>query len=680
MAPSFFISTMAPPKTLDNMQDKSDRTCSTRSISISTVSSTIQTPSRTERKSVALDAASLGRLSRLPEQVVEAQLNQSDRGNSDGGDWKVKRSMQTQVLKSSFIRCIQEAAVVGLVKRLEPVEIVSNHHHQQQQQHAKDHETPTNSSRRRGNRASSLLDNHVRRSREQKARSWSSSAAVLKTFELQDELQKTWHQQSTTGTTTSTSNRSATTPPNRALRGSASFASPLPSPVLPRWRRRFSGMTRSKLRECLALEAADQAFERLWRLENESDTDLKIREGCSCVYCSNNPTPYQTQEYQRLSKVCYFPPPLDLVEDEEEEDDDIISDEEEAVVKEKELIRKSLPTPVIPSLATLYAAGSKTTTTTTMDDDEDDDDDCPAGGIVGVKRAFIQRILPQVATKACDRALRLQKKGQAHSVTDKCRCTYCGTASPRQTRRYQRLEGRKVPTPITRYQYFSSAEVEPSSSPSSNASVSSAVARPPPPPPQTISTTTKSHQQHQPRSLTPPPPSSLRKSVLGTPKRCSSTSSTPTTTSSALGRRPSSAIRNVARHYNQKNGTPPPPPWVSPLANRKHINYSHHQEQTGTPSSPSGVVTSFLSIEDDPSILYQQQDVDDEDDLVNTTSAPTKRRTKSTTTHIHKQTRSKTKRKSKHKRKSISNKSQTLDGDIDEEMMLKDALSALVIH
>lgn len=523
-----------------------------------------RTPSRAERKSLALDAASMGRLSRLPEHVVEAVAMTEEK--EEGAEWKLKRAMQTQVLKSSFIRCIQEAAAVGLVKRLEPVEIVSNRH--SDQKHDESTNTKENSPNRppRGRRAFGLLENHVRRSREAKARSWSSNAAMLEAFEQQDQVRSSWHA-TTTSTGTSTS--------------------PLPSPVVPRWRRRFNGMTPEKQRECVALEAANRAFDRIWRLENEFDRELMIREGCSCIYCSSSPSSYQTQEYQRMSKdPTYFPPPMDLQEDDEGGDE--------------ETIKRELPSPVIPTLATLYGSS-------------------PASA-EAVKQAMDQ-ILPQVATKAWDRALKLQKKGQAHLITDRCSCVYCGTASPRQTRHYKRLEGR------------------------TNREMSAVI---PPPPVSSAPPPKATKGQHAPRSLTPPPPSSAQ-TVFARGNEPKRSTSAPATTS------PTSKIRSVAQQYNKKKGAVMPS-WVSPLVNRKYINYQQQQKYTFAPTTPTSSqkvvsahaspagVTSVHGLDAPP--LFR--DGDEEDHHSKNFSAE---------------------RRTKH----------SLDGDIDEEEILWGNLSSIVV-
>lgn len=254
-------------------------------------------------------------MTRLQEEVVES-LGEAKHDHPTPDKWTLKRASQTAMLKSSFHRCVQEAAVVGLLQRHHPVEVVFSAKEETSSsvlsEPAPQAQLPDDEEedelRATSQRALQVLEEHVQGSHREKARAWKSSFAMLEQLDKQEEIRRAWreHHQG----------------PRRST-GSTKSLSPLPSPVAPRWRKRLSGMTKDKLKECIANEAANQAFERAWRLENESQHKLVVRKGCTCVYCSVNPSPYQTQEYQRLQKVSVaaFPSFVDLDHD----DDDVAS-------------------------------------------------------------------------------------------------------------------------------------------------------------------------------------------------------------------------------------------------------------------------------------------------------------------------------------------------------------------
>ncbi len=240
-----------------------------------------------------------------------------------------------------------------------------------------------------GHRATHLIDAFIRDSNDAKAKTWNSVLANLEVLEREEQIRRVWLEQDNSSSSSSLE--------------SCFRSSPLPSPVAPRWRKQFSGMNHEKLIECISKQAVSHAVERTWRLENETQQGLIVRKACSCVYCSCNPSPYQTQEYQRLQKCDTSLLPF-LVD---------FNDEE---MRSSE----ALPSLEIPSLSTVYGNSLKPLKDT--------------ASITTVKN----QIMLQVASEAWNRTVRLQRKGQAHVVRNRCRCAYCRTASPAQTRKYQR--------------------------------------------------------------------------------------------------------------------------------------------------------------------------------------------------------------------------------------------------
>jgi hypothetical protein len=178
-----------------------------------------------------LDAANVGQHTRLCEQVVDS-IASADQDKS-GDDWQLKKgSLQTAAMKSTFIQVIHEAAAQGqLLGQLNPVMIVTDDEEKQEPRPQEQPQTtPYQESRIRTRRAS-LVDGFVEASKRRKAKSWSADTSILDKL---DELASSIHSPLSTSTTSTT--------PSQAL----------PSPIVPRFRKRYSGMTRQKLKECLA--------------------------------------------------------------------------------------------------------------------------------------------------------------------------------------------------------------------------------------------------------------------------------------------------------------------------------------------------------------------------------------------------------------------------------------------
>jgi hypothetical protein len=325
-------------------------------------------PGKQTRRSVALDAANVGQFTRLCEQVVDS-IASADRDESD--DWQLKKGSLTAAMKSTFHQVIHEAAALGQLKRLKPVIVTNSNYDAEKQEPQEQPQTPYQESRRRIRRASSLVDGFVEESKKQKAKSWSADNSALDKLEQLEEA------------STILSPLSTTTTPYEAL----------PSPVVPHFRKRFSGMTRHKLTECLAQGVAEGAHVRASRLQQEQQ--IKVRTSCHCVYCQR-PSPHQTLHYQQLRYHQV-----------------LTSSGTTAIIEFQD---RPLPTPLIPTFVKAKRDRNLS------------------------QAALRKEVCQKVAAKAWERNFQLKKPGIAHRVTDRCLCVYCKVgASPAQTDKYKTL-------------------------------------------------------------------------------------------------------------------------------------------------------------------------------------------------------------------------------------------------
>ena len=508
---------------------------------------------------MALDAAALGRLSRLQEKIVET-LARDLTLDEDG--WQVKRSVQTQLLKSSFQRCIQEAAAAGLVKRLLDAVEVSKEEQPIENNSGIDDTDPPNTGDRRPLLERQVSD-AVRRNRQAKVRTFKSNAAVLQSIEDEEELRQAWESpRKSHSLTVQTTTLSPT----------------LPSPVVPCWRKRLCGMSLEKMRECLAYQAADQAYERLWRLQSQPTKQLLLRDGCSCIYCSKRPSAYQTLEYQRLAKDPTYNETLRTIDldkkdylentkDGASNSERISQDQTSTKMCLPSTTSTDIPSPAAPGIKEVAALKQIVNTSEEIVNTSEDESslesytealpssEIPLLSTIYHRGSLSDEKIPfdpqQVAAKACDRAFKLLTNEQDYAVKTKCSCPYCPTASPQQTRRYKQL--------------YEAAKVGPR------------------------------------RSSTAPTPSS--KTTLSFTTRPKRWTSIPTPASLKMKEANSSSLCRDSYVASTLNaGTPS---WVSPLVSRQKMNYlssdtsngNDHRlplldslEQTSTPPSIKSVV------------------------------------------------------------------------------------------
>jgi hypothetical protein len=540
----------------------------------------IHTPSRVERLCVALDAADAGGLTKLIEKVVESEATES------GGEfeWTLKSgSLQTEIMRSSFLQVIAEAASIGRMTRLRPVEVTSwdeSSSSKEEEENEKKATTDDVSNeqhcprrRRMGQRASTLLESHVRRNKKEKAHTWAAEATLERLGVLEDqETRQLW---------SSTENHNAE----------------LPSPVAPRFRKRFCGMTRQKLTECLAQAVAKEAHVRAWRLEHD-EKELRVTEGCSCVYCAN-PSPHQTNEYRKLRvKQVLGPNPAQP--------------------------NRPLPTDLVPTFWRPNLERS--------------------ASLHNIYDEAVQK----VAAKAWDRQLKLQKKGTAHRVTERCPCVYCKSASVKQTQEYKVL----AQSPHCRKKVLSVGVPEAAESPTlackawhsptqhyRKTTVTTPTERP------TLSSFPLQHtntqrniqtgRQYPPtyeRRLSVPSfsfasPTSSKKNLnilLMSPTTAATTTLRKTPTQRPkpeLEKTPSwvtPRLKSIKTKVDEgststiKENTLPSPPWTTPLSNRQH--YKRPSSSNNSTCSTTSTTGSFSFLQT-PDTLQLDDDVDEEEVL-----------------------------------------------------------------
>jgi hypothetical protein len=460
-------------------------------------------PTKEERLSAALEAAKLGQLTRLCEVVVEGVAEEKE----DCDDWKLKSSSQVEQLRSSFVQIIHEAAALGSMKQLEPYEVCNWSDTNDEEKESSDEPEPAQDPptiRPVRRRAPLLMAGFLEQQKSQR------QLAVNPLERLEQ-----WEEEEVTRSTTT-----SWSPGDDPMKC-------LPSPKVPRIRKRFTFMTRQRLTENLAQCVAEKAHDRAWRIQQENK--LKITHKCDCIYCVH-PSPMQTQSYQKLRYSQIMGPPKES--------------------NKKEPKEVELPTPLVPTFVK------------------------PTMDRCGSEKELMTEVFQKVAAKAWDRQMKLQRRGSALHVTHKCICTYCGHASPQQTEQYKALA--QSPQ-VQRRRLSVSTSNKPASSPicQSSKGLISPMAQHP---------LTLSRSQVIPSLVSPPSsrrvtlsPSMLRKTI--TP----SSSSQKTTPTFLLTKQQTAAPSWAARPAFKKAQSVPRtlgsscfPSWSSPDYKRTSLRHSSH--------------------------------------------------------------------------------------------------------
>jgi hypothetical protein len=353
------------------------------SVYYTTMTIMVHFPTKEERFSAALEAAKVGQLTRLCEVVVEGVAEEKE----DYGDqWELKSGLQVELLRSSFVQIIHEAAALGSMKQLEAYEVCnwSNDNNNEEEKKSKPQDLRPITTIRAGpvkRRASLLVECFLEKQKSQRQLPINCPSERLEQWGAAAE--------------------------NSKVRAKSCWSTSdpwsfeyLPSPKVPRIPKRFASMPKQRLAECLIQGVAEKAHDRAWRIQQQNK--LKITHRCDCVYCVH-PSPMQTQSYQKLRYSQFMGPAAPPKEETKEEEES----------KEVEL-----PTPLVPTFVV-----------------KRDHHHHHCGG--RSEKDLMTEVVQKVAARAWDRQLKLQRT--AHRVTQKCTCTYCGHACPQQTEQYKSL-------------------------------------------------------------------------------------------------------------------------------------------------------------------------------------------------------------------------------------------------
>ena len=363
-------------------------------------------------KVIAADAATLGRLMRLKEHSVSTisteQITEEDM-------WKLKRGAEIEHLRSTFLKAVNECALMGQMKRPYQEDGDEEGHDDGDNYKVKEKENEqelksVDKERRQSCRRSSVLtEQYVAKAKTEKNTSWSTPEANLELVEAQEQ----W------ATMMVNEEEEAEEPNDDTSLQRSVVLSKLPSPIVPRFDKPFICMSREKRMERLAREVAEETYERFWRIEKLKK--LTITERCSCQYCVN-PNPHQTHAYRLLSiRQIMNIGRLDN-NNETSVDNNIDS-----------IICKPTSTSSDSSSGQGGDANQQEEALTVLPTD-----------LVPTLNAPTKELhhfsFQQVAEQAMERQLQLSRR-RVIQVTEVCSCTYCnvGSPSPQQTKRYKEL-------------------------------------------------------------------------------------------------------------------------------------------------------------------------------------------------------------------------------------------------
>jgi hypothetical protein len=224
---------------------------------------------RNERRTVALDAATVGQLTRLSEKTVECVAEEK---HDTDETWEVKNSSQIETIHSSHFQIINEAAALGQIKGFKAHEVCNWDTKAEKAQLARGPKIDRR--RMMVRRVSTLVTNFVEEQKIEKPKSWEAEAALVRLEEMEE-------------------SRKCFTP----AEGHGWKKEGLPSPVVPKFQKQVCFLTKKKMHEKVAEEAALKAEIRYHRLRK--GRTLKVTGTCTCVYCEN-PSPFQTSSYRNL--------------------------------------------------------------------------------------------------------------------------------------------------------------------------------------------------------------------------------------------------------------------------------------------------------------------------------------------------------------------------------------------
>eukprot|EP00934_Nitzschia_sp_Nitz4_P008996 Nitzschia sp. Nitz4//scaffold44_size153857//67756//69207//NITZ4_002721-RA/size153857-processed-gene-0.123-mRNA-1//1//CDS//3329552157//8986//frame0 len=209
---------------------------------------------------VALEAARVGTLTRLNEHTVTAVAQPKEEEV-----WKGPSGLRTDHLRSTMFMAVNEAAALGAMRKLKPVEVTNydqNEYHEEEE--PEDIDKMTDEHGRRVVRQLYLIDRRLQEEKKSKEEMWSAeNVSNMVQYNSMDEVA-------------------------------------LPSATAPKWKPKKSEKTQRELMDSIANGVAERAWERNYRL-NRPKANLMMTRQCNCKFCVN-PNPYQTHKYKQMEE------------------------------------------------------------------------------------------------------------------------------------------------------------------------------------------------------------------------------------------------------------------------------------------------------------------------------------------------------------------------------------------
>lgn len=232
------------------------------------------------RRSAAKDAAQMGQYTRLKEHVVESVSTPKEEMKDP---FWLKSGLHTNTLRSSMFQIITEAAALGTIRcqRRKPIEIVTNDSSKLNEEECNENDETKEPSIKAQlssmvcstitttHDPTELVNTYVEVQRARKQVSIKDAEQFLDQMDKHEKLGEKWK----------------------------TMDLELPTSVVPRFRKPITYMTEGRLRTAVTQGAAEGGNARQERLVMQGV--FKVHQTCKCLYC-RNPTPFQTQSYQKL--------------------------------------------------------------------------------------------------------------------------------------------------------------------------------------------------------------------------------------------------------------------------------------------------------------------------------------------------------------------------------------------
>ena len=209
--------------------------------------------------SVVEEAANVGNLTKMREHAVEAIGTEKEEVDTWGGP----TGLRTDNLRSVHFMVINEAAAMGAMRRLKPVETTNyDANAVEEEEELPDVDKLTDEHGRRVVRTEYLLEHALKEERREKKQQWAAeNQQSISQYRTIDEVV-------------------------------------LPSNRVPDFKPKKTKMSHKESMDAIALAVAERAWERNYRL-NRPKANLRMTRSCNCKFCVN-PNPFQTHKYKKV--------------------------------------------------------------------------------------------------------------------------------------------------------------------------------------------------------------------------------------------------------------------------------------------------------------------------------------------------------------------------------------------